>query len=124
MSHDCAIGMVRAALARGLHVTEVYIDTVGYPEPYEAKMSRLFPAIKFTVRKKADALFPVVSAASICAKVTRDRLLANWVHVEKGVPSGAELPLGSGYPGDERTKRWLRETCDPVFGFPKVVRFS
>ena len=47
----------------------MFVDTVGDAERYEEKLSRLFPSIQFCVRKKADSLFPVVSAASICAKV-------------------------------------------------------
>ena len=48
---------------------QVYVDTVGDPKKYEAKLSHLFPGIKCVVRKKADSLYPIVSAASICAKV-------------------------------------------------------
>ncbi len=48
---------------------QVYVDTVGDSERYEEKLSRLFPSIQFCVRKKADSLYPIVSAASICAKV-------------------------------------------------------
>jgi len=47
----------------------VYVDTVGDPVKYEDKLQRLFPQLKVTVAKKADALYPIVSAASICAKV-------------------------------------------------------
>lgn len=51
-------------------VAQVYVDTVGDPGKYESKLTARFESrIKFTVRKKADSLFPVVSAASICAKV-------------------------------------------------------
>ena len=73
--------------------------------------------------KKADSLYPCVSAASICAKVARDRALAAWEFPEGDahVPNKA---LGSGYPGDAVTKRFLQENVDPVFGFPSLVRFS
>jgi len=47
----------------------VYIDTVGDPEKYRIKLTEKFPGIKFVVAKKADSLYPVVSGASIVAKV-------------------------------------------------------
>lgn len=45
------------------------MDTVGDPEKYRTKLSDIFPSIKFVVAKKADSLYPVVSGASIVAKV-------------------------------------------------------
>ena len=58
ISHDSAINLVRKALAAGVKVAEVYVDTVGPPEKYEAKLQRLFPEIAVTVAKKADSLYP------------------------------------------------------------------
>lgn len=48
---------------------KVYVDTVGDAEKYGAKLSQRFPGVKFVVAKKADSLYPVVSGASIVAKV-------------------------------------------------------
>jgi len=52
--------------------------------------------LKITVSKKADSLFPIVSAASICAKVTRDAALKNWKFVER-VDEHVDCDWGSGY---------------------------
>lgn len=104
--------------------------------------------MKITVSKKADSLFPIVSAASICAKVTRDAALKNWKFNEK---PGEDIDSnwGSGYPNgkintllkliasfkykicyfkqifvlDPVTKDYLKKNVEPVFGFPGIVRF-
>jgi len=121
MSHDTAIGLIRAAMDAGVQVSEVYVDTVGPPEKYQAKLEGIFPSLTITVAKKADSLYPCVSAASICAKVARDHALRDWVFPEGGDVTG---PWGSGYPGDPVTKKFLQTSFHPVFGFPGIVRFS
>lgn len=78
ISQDAAAELIAAVCKEGVLVTQVYVDTVGKADQYEKKLQRLFPSIKITVREKADSLFPVVSAASILAKVTRDRALRLW----------------------------------------------
>lgn len=123
LSHDSAIGLVRCALEGGANITEVYVDTVGDPGKYQAKLKDLFPAIDITVAKKADATYPIVSAASICAKVARDHAVRQWQFLEK-IAVDETYNYGSGYPGDEKTKKFLTDFLDPVFGFPTFVRFS
>ncbi|KAK7203897.1 ribonuclease H2 subunit A [Myxozyma melibiosi] len=120
-AHDTTITLISEVLKAGVNVTEIYVDTVGPPASYQAKLARYFPGIKVTVTKKADSLFPIVSVASICAKVTRDIAL---MRREEMLSRRVEESWGSGYPGDARTVRWLKEAIDPVFGWTNVVRFS
>jgi len=121
MSHDTAIDLINSALAKGVNVKEVYVDTVGPPEKYQDKLEKIFPGIKITVAKKADSLYACVSAASICAKVSRDRALSKWKL--NGI-DGTDQAWGSGYPGDGVTKKFLQTTFHPFFAFPSIVRFS
>ncbi|CAN6445014.1 unnamed protein product [Victoria cruziana] len=102
--------------------SRVYVDTVGDAEKYRIKLSEKFPGIKFVVAKKADSIYPVVSGASIVAKVTRDRALREWVFDETA--ENMNRNFGSGYPGDPETKAWLNHHKHSVFGFPSLVRFS
>jgi len=53
-------------------------------------------AIKVISEHKADSRYPVVSAASIIAKVTRDR------EIDK-LAKKLNIPIGSGYPSDSST---------------------
>ncbi|KAL6575488.1 hypothetical protein OROHE_000865 [Orobanche hederae] len=101
---------------------KVYVDTVGDPKKYKVKLSARFPSIEFVVAKKVDSLYPVVSGASIVAKVTRDRYLRNWKYDETAENMHREF--GSGYLGDPATKNCLEHHKHPVVGFPSLVRFS
>eukprot|EP00736_Rhodelphis_marinus_P001266 Rmarinus@m.16701 len=122
ISHDTAIGLIKSYLEDGYNIQKVFVDTVGMPEKYQAKLEGIFPSLNITVAKKADSLYPIVSAASICAKVTRDKVLREWEFLETGLEPSRSF--GSGYPSDPATKKWLDQNLDPVFGFPNLVRFS
>ncbi|KAL2112657.1 hypothetical protein VUR80DRAFT_6933 [Thermomyces stellatus] len=128
---DATVGLVKGVLAKGVNVTEVYVDTVGPPASYQAKLQRLLPGLKITVAKKADSLYPCVSAASVCAKVTRDASLeALYAHHLSLHPSQlspdkeGDMAWGSGYPSDARCVAWLRENMHPLFGWGPECRFS
>ncbi|KAI8943738.1 hypothetical protein NX059_001718 [Plenodomus lindquistii] len=134
---DATIDLIRGVLARGVNVREIYIDTIGKPEIYQKKLERIWPTIRITVAKKADALYPVVSAASVCAKVTRDAALevgyASYYHPsslqdgqDEGQVSPAEVAVtwGSGYPADPKTQAWLKQNMDPLFGWGTECRHS
>lgn len=122
LSHDAAIGLVQSMLDNGVQLKEVYVDTVGPAEKYEEKLKERFPELEVTVKAKADSLFPIVSAASICAKVARDHAVNTWKFIED--LEEVDKDYGSGYPNDPKTKDWLAKYLDPVFGYPQFVRFS
>lgn len=127
---DATIELIKDVFAKGVNVKEIYIDTIGKPEVYQAKLERIFPTTKITVAKKADSLYPCVSAASVCAKVTRDAALevayqsyvAKWGPGDE--PAVAAAGWGSGYPSDARATTWLKDNMDPVFGWANECRFS
>lgn len=121
ISHDTAISLLRNIIAKGVKVKDVYVDTVGPAEKYQAKLSALFPTLNITVASKADDKYPICGASSICAKVCRDRCMKEWQFPEKGYDISDS---GCGYPSDPKTKKWLMDNVDEVFGFPQFVRFS
>lgn len=78
---------------------------------------------------QADALYPVVSAASICAKVTRDRATAVLSAAAAAAVGGDAVKagaswLGTGYPADPGTQAYMAGQVQQVFGYPAMVRFS
>nr|BAN65017.1 ribonuclease H, putative [Babesia bovis] len=119
ISHDSAIALIRYYISQGFNITEVYVDAVGPAAKYEAMLTQLFPKIKCVVANKADSIFPVVSAASIVAKVIRDNIIESWFK-----DSPERVDVGSGYPGDPVTKQFLSSHLDRLFGFSSFVRVS
>jgi ribonuclease H2 subunit A len=83
ISHQSALSLCREALGRGFRVTHIYADTVGDPQFYTRfirnRLEDYADIVKqITIQPKADRDHKVVSAASICAKVTRDKIIKNW----------------------------------------------
>jgi ribonuclease HII len=62
---------------------------------------RLKHKTKIVAEHKADVKYPVVSAASIIAKVTRDKEVAK-------IQEMIDEPIGSGYPSDPTTVEFLK----------------
>ena len=150
LAFDATRDLIQGALDSGVNVASAFVDTVGDAGRWRDKLLEVFPFIEFTVCPKADALYPIVSAASIVAKVTRDRDIeelqrglgarkAAEAAAEKEKESGgrgresgsekacapaAQVSIGSGYPGDPATKSFLESSKHPLFGWGEHVRFS
>ena len=128
---DATIELIKDVFAKGVNVKEIYIDTIGSPAVYQKKLERIFPTTTITVAKKADSLYPCVSAASVCAKVTRDAALeVCYLSYTSSVPESEEhytvsaRGWGSGYPSDSKCTTWLKGNMNPVFGWGNECRFS
>jgi ribonuclease HII len=92
---------------RGHRVSRVYADCPDVSEAsFASSLSARLNGTKVTAKHKADDMYPIVSAASILAKVTRDRCMA-----EISKELGADI--GSGYPSDPVTVdfigKWIKE---------------
>ena len=126
---DATIDLIKDVFAKGVNMKEIYIDTIGSPSVYQKKLERIFPTTMITVAKKADSLYPCVSAASVCAKVTRDAALEvcyqSYIASQAGdEPNISAQGWGSGYPSDAKCTTWLKGYMDPIFGWGNECRFS
>ena len=84
---------------------------------YERERGEGEKEIELISESKADERYPVVSAASIVAKVHRDRSIRQ---LEAEI--GAEI--GSGYPADPKTIQFLRGLLKEKEDIPSYVRRS
>lgn len=105
--------MAMARVIRDLRADRVYVDPSDVvPKRFADQIAKVLPyKPKIISEHHADEKYPVVSAASILAKVRRDRIVANLRE--------AHGDFGSGYCHDDRTisflDAWFRETdwCPP-----------
>ena len=107
-----------ARVLRELDPEEAYVDASDVDEArYGETILRLLPAKpKLISKHKADSTYPVVSAASVLAKVRRDALVAA-LRVEYG-------DFNSGYPSDDRAIEWLETWYREHRSWPSIVRHS
>ena len=118
LSHDSAISLIKMARDKKINIKKIFVDTVGPADKYTEILQTAIgdKNIEIKVEPKADANYECVSAASIVAKVTRDHLINDLGENYKN--------CGSGYPSDPKTKEWLKNNYDSVFGYGRGVRFS
>ena len=108
-----------AALIDRLRPHSVYIDAADVVEErFGRRIQELLTCRPEMVCKhRADATYPVVSAASVVAKVARDRAM-DELEVSIG------RPIGSGYAHDEVTLKFIREWLRDTGSLPPQVRTS
>jgi ribonuclease HII len=98
----------------------VRLDALGHPRTLPALQARLQAQLppdlqpSWTIEPKADHTYAVCGAASIFAKTTRDQALDD-LREDFG-------DLGSGYPSDPVTRRWLESWARTGAPWPPFVR--
>ena len=93
-----------------------YVDSCDVNETrFGKELAKLCKTGKIKSYHHADAKFVVVSAASIIAKVTRDRAIARLAKIHA---------VGSGYPSDPKTVQFVREWFSKNSQMPSFVRKS
>ena len=107
-----------AQVIQALKPDQVYVDAADVLENRFKNHIRECLTIKtrITSKHKADLTYPVVSAASIIAKVERDGEIAN-LKVQYG-------DFGSGYLTDDRTIDFLKRLLEEFGDYPSCVRQS
>jgi len=103
-------------IQRGTIPGAMWVDAADVkPERFGERIRNLL-SIRMVVNAshKADATFTVVGAASILAKVTRDRLVC-----ELAKQYG---DIGSGYPSDPKTRAFLKRYYQDHGKFPPIAR--
>lgn len=109
---------VMARVIEVLRPDKVYVDASDVLEERFRRqiLECMSSKVNIVSEHKADRNYPVVSAASIIAKVERDREI-----VELAEKLG---DFGSGYPSDPRTVNFLRFCCEKLGEYPDFVRRS
>jgi len=107
-----------AQIINTLKPDEVYVDAADVLEDrFKHHIQEgLTVKAKITSRHKADKIYPVVSAASIIAKVTRDNEIAA-LRATYG-------DFGSGYLTDQKTMGFLKQWLQTHAEYPDCVRKS
>jgi ribonuclease HII len=113
-----------AAQARALRAVEVagesgHVDAGDVnAERFGRRVAdRLAADVSITAEHGADERYPLVAAASVIAKVSRD------AHVQAlAIEYGTDV--GSGYPGDEQTRSFLGEYVERTGELPDCARRS
>jgi ribonuclease HII len=105
-----------AKVIKKLGASSSYVDSCDVnPKRFGLNISNLAKTGKIISSHHADRKYPVVSAASIIAKVNRDRAIEKL---------RKNHDLGSGYPSDSKTMNFIKEWISQNGDLPVFVRKS
>ncbi len=105
-----------AKVIKKLEADSSYVDSCDVnPKRFGLHISNLAQTGKIISSHHADQKYPVVSAASIIAKVNRDRAIEKL---------RKNHDLGSGYPSDPKTMRFIKQWISQNGNVPIFVRKS
>jgi len=110
-----------ASIVKALNPKEVYLDAADVKaDRFGSKIGNLSgissKGAKIVSEHKADAKYPIVSAASIIAKVERDLTIEGY-HRKYG-------DFGSGYPNDPKTIKFVKTLVRNGEKLPSIIRKS
>ena len=110
--------MLKLTMDLKIEPSEIYIDAADVKEKrFGQVFEKEFPNALVVSKHQADKTYPIVSAASVLAKVERDNA------VDK-IASEIGEDIGSGYPADPKTKDFLKRYYIQHKKFPSFVRES
>jgi ribonuclease HII len=114
---------VFSQIIKRLKPTICYVDSADVNDTRfgEAIASKLPFKTKIISKHRADEMYPIVGAASIIAKVKRDAAVHT---IETALKQKLNLPLGSGYPADPVTKKFLKTWTERFGELPPYTRHS
>jgi ribonuclease HII len=110
---------VFASIIEHLEPEHAFLDAADANEVEFERMvqNQLVRAVQITSKHKADDTYPVVSAASIIAKVNRDRRV-------RAIEREIGRPIGSGYTSDPKTVSFLNSWISEKKSLPPHCRKS
>ena len=100
-----------------------YVDAADVNDERFGKniLSRLSFKTEIISKHKADDIYPIVGAASILAKTRRDEEVQM---IARELEKKLDIPLGSGYPADPVTQKFLRKWVKTFGKLPPYTRHS
>lgn len=100
-----------------------YVDAADVNDERFGKniLSRLSFKPEIISKHKADDIYPIVGAASILAKTRRDEEVQM---IAQELEKKLDMPLGSGYPADPVTQKFLRKWVKTFGKLPPHTRHS